>query len=213
MHPVTGETVSILDPAARDRISEAVRAAETATSGEIVVLVAARAGLYRSAPLLVALALGIALPWPLILLTPWSAASILLAQAFLMLVVLLLGTQPQLRLAMVPPAIRRARAHEAALREFEARGLRRTRGRTGILIYLACTEGHAEIVADRAVASRLSPAAWSGAIEGLLGALRRGDMEAGLVTAVEQVGAILATVLPAGPGDADELPNRVIVMA
>lgn len=210
---MTGETDPILDAAACNRISEAVRVAEIATSGEIVVLVAARAGLYRSAPLLVALALGIALPWPLILLTPWSAASILLAQVFLILVVLLLGTQPHLRLAMVPRAIRRARAHEAALREFEARGLRRTRGRTGILIYLACAEGHAEIVADRAVASRLSPMAWSGAIEGLLSALRRGEMEAGLVTAVEQVGTILGSVLPAGAGDGDELPNRVILVA
>ncbi len=210
---MTGETGPILDRAARDRISESVRAAETATAGEIVVLVAGRAGLYRSAPLLVALALGIALPWPLILFTPWSAAAIVLAQTFLILVVLLLGTQQRLRLAMVPRAIRRARAHEAALREFAARGLRRTRGRTGILIYLACAEGHAEIVADTAVASRVPPEAWSGAIDGLLAALRRGEMEAGLVTAVEQVGAILRTALPAGPGDADELPNRVIVVA
>lgn len=209
---MTGEATAMLGSAGCARVSEAVRVAEAGTSGEIVVLVAARAGLYRSAPLLVALAAGLALPWPLILLTPWSAASIALAQAAIVLAILLAGMRPGLRVAMVPRAIRRARAHEAALREFASRGLIRTRGRTGTLIYLACAEGHAEIVADVAVAARIPPEAWSGAIEGLLEALRRGEMESGLVSAVERVGAVLASVLPPAPEPIDELPNRVIVL-
>ncbi|NEU13797.1 hypothetical protein G3T14_16920 [Methylobacterium sp. BTF04] len=202
----------MLGRSGRDRVSEAVRAAEATTSGEIVVLVARQAGLYRSAPLVLALVMALALPGPLILLTPWSAASIALAQAALALVILLAGADSRLRLALVPRSIRRSRAHEAALREFAARGVSRTRGRTGILIYLACAEGHAEIVADTAVASRLPSAAWSGAITVLLEALRRGEMESGLVAAIGQVGTILADALPAAPGDSDELPNRVIVL-
>ncbi|SFG34721.1 TPM domain-containing protein [Methylobacterium gossipiicola] len=208
---MTGE--SILNRDALARIAEAVRRAEAATAGEIVVLIAARAGTYRSAPLAFALACGLLAPWPLILLTPWSAASICLAQACVVLGALGLGLHPRLRMALVPLAIREARAHEAARREFRSRGLCRTPDRTGILIYLACAEGHAEIVADSGIAARVPAAAWQDSIGALLAALRRGDMEAGLLAAVERVGAILAAELPGRPDDPDLLPNRVIVVA
>ncbi|CAA2140034.1 MULTISPECIES: TPM domain-containing protein [Methylobacterium] len=195
----------------RTRIADAIATAESTTSAEIVVLVAARAGLYRSAALVPALALGLAAPWPLILLTPWSAASIALAQAAIVLAALAAAAHPRARLLLVPRSIRRARAHEAASREFTARGLARTRGRTGILIYLAVAEGHAEIVADSGIASRISPAAWSSAIDALLSSLRRGAAADGLVSAVEGIGAVLTKHLPRRAGDIDELPNRVIV--
>lgn len=195
----------------RTRIAGAIAKAESTTSAEIVVLIAARAGLYRSAALLPALALGLAVPWPLILFTPWSAASIALTQAAVVLAALAAAAHPRTRLGLVPRSIRRARAHEAATREFAARGLAGTRGRTGILIYLAVAEGHAEIVADTGIASRISPAAWSSAIDSLLASLRRREATEGLVTAVESIGAILERHLPRRPGDIDELPNRVIV--
>lgn len=207
---MTGEP--ILDRAARTRIAEAVRRAEAATSGEIVVLVAARAGSYRSAPLAFALACGLLMPWPLILLTPWSAVSIALAQASVVLVTLAAGLHPRMRMLLVPRAIRRARAHEAARREFCSRGLARTPERTGVLIFLACAEGHAEIVADSGIAARVPSAAWSASIAALLEALRRGEMEAGLIAAVADVGAILAAELPERGGGPDLLPNRVIVV-
>ncbi|KQT84869.1 hypothetical protein ASG51_02030 [Methylobacterium sp. Leaf465] len=207
---MTGKRPPFLDAPARARIAEAIRRAETATSGEIVVLVAARAGLYRSAPLLLALAAGLVLPWPLIVLTPWSAATIALAQVAVVLLALLAGLHPRVRMALVPRAIRRDRAHEQALREFTTRGLSRTAGRTGVLIYVARAEGHAEIVADHGVAARVPPGAWSGAIEALLAALRRGEAEAGLTEAVGQVGTILAGPLPPEARPLDALPNRVI---
>lgn len=196
----------------RDRVAASIRAAELATTGEIVVLVAARAGEYRSVALLIALLCGLAVPWPLIFVTQWSAAAIASAQAIVVLVALLVTLQPTARLALVPRAIRRQRAHDAAIREFASRGLTRTRGRTGVLIYVAVAEGHAEIVADSAVAERVPVETWSKVIGHLLGALRQNQAADGLVAAVRDVGVILAAELPGGPDDTDELPNRVIVM-
>ncbi|MBX9931337.1 MAG: hypothetical protein K2Y56_07335 [Methylobacterium sp.] len=196
----------------RDGIAAAIQAAERSTSGEIVVLVAARAGAYRSVALLAALLCGLVIPWPLIMATQWSAASIALAQAIVVLAVLLGTLHPTARLALVPRAFRRQRAHDAALREFTSRGVTRTRGRTGILVYLAVAEGHAEIVADSAIAERVPSEAWSAAIGNLLDALRRNDAAGGLVAVVGEVGAILAAELPGSHDDIDELPNRVIVL-
>ncbi|HEX8418039.1 MAG TPA: hypothetical protein VF641_10600 [Methylobacterium sp.] len=201
----------MLSPSDRDRIAQAIGVAERTTSGEIVVLVAARAGLYRSVALSLALMTALLVPWPLILLTAWSAGSIALAQAAAVLGVLLATLNTRARMAIAPRALKRSRAHDAALREFAARGVTRTRGRTGILIYLALAEGHAEIVADSAIGARVPVETWSAAIDALLAALRRGETVPGLLATIERVGAILAEQLPGGPDDVDELSNRVIV--
>lgn len=195
----------------RRRIAEAIRAAEAATSGEIVVLVAHRAGLYRTVGLALALLVALAVPWPLIALTRLSAGSIALVQAAAVLATLLLTLDARLRMPFVPRAIRRQRAHEAARWEFRIRGLTRTRGRSGVLIYVALCERYAEIVADSGVRARVPDATWRAAIEALLAAAARGALADGLVSAVERVGAVLAAELPPGP-EGDELPNRVIVV-
>ncbi|GJE32196.1 TPM domain-containing protein [Methylobacterium oxalidis] len=208
---MTGRVTETLPPAALARIAEAVGVAERGTAGEIVVMVSDHAGLYRSTVMVGALVAALVLPWPLILLTGWSAASIALAQGLLVLAFLAATLDPGLRMRLVPRRVARARAREAAQRAFRQRGLSRTRGRTGVLIFLALAEHHAEIVADEGVLRAAGPDPWNGAIAGLLDALRRGETEAGLVAAVRAVGAILAEACPPVAGDVDELPNRVIV--
>ncbi len=201
-------------PLARDEraaIAAAIAQAETATSGEIVVIVATRSGLYRSAAPVLALLMGLAAPWPLIAFTALSAATIAAIQAAVALGVLLLGLDARLRIRLVPPAIRRDRVRAAACREFDARGLTATQGRTGILIYLALAEHHAEIVADEAVRKRVPDETWTGILTDLGTAAGQGELGAGLVAAVARTGTVLAAELPAGP-NRNELPNRVIVL-
>lgn len=208
---MTGEASSALSPADCARVTDAIGRMEARTSGEIVVLVAARAGRYRSIALALALLVALAAPWPLILLTGFSAVTIALIQAACVLAVILLTLDERLRLRLLPRRYRRERTHEAAQREFWTRGLTRTSGRTGVLIYVALAERYAEIVADAGVRARVSDAAWSETVVRLLGAASRGELAAGLIASVEEIGAVLADHLP--PGEAgDELPNRVILI-
>ena len=202
---------SILTGHERERFAAAIGRAETGTTGEIVVLVSASAGLYRSPCLALALALGLVLPWPLILLTDLGAGEIALAQAGLVLGTLLLTLNPRLRRALTPRRWRRERAHAAARREFLAHGLTGTRGRTGVLIYVALAERYAEIVADRGVRARVEEGQWRSLVSDLLAAAGRGALGDGLVATVERVGNVLATALP-GQRNENELPNRVIVL-
>ena len=201
----------ILTPEAQARVAAAIARAEAGTSGEIVVMLSARAGRYRSIVLLAALIAALAAPWPLIAFTAWSAGAIALVQGALAAAVLALSLHEPSRLALVPAWLRRARAREAGQHAFWSRGLSRTRGRTGVLLFLALAEHHAEIVTDTGILARIAPEAWNGILADLLAALARGETEAGLVMAVERVGACLAAAFPAGPADPDELPNRVIV--
>jgi putative membrane protein len=201
----------MIGPDDQARIEAAVRAAEARTAGEIVVVIAPRAGSYRSVPLLYALIAALLAPWPLIWLSGLSAARIFLVQLAVAVVTLCLAAWGADRLLLVPEAIKRARGREAAAREFARGRLTATRARTAVLIYVAVAERYAEVVADAGVAARVGEAAWREVIVALVERLRAGEPALGLLAAVERVGAILAEHVPASPGDRDELPNRLIL--
>lgn len=196
----------------RERVAIAVRDAERRTAGEIVVVVTARASDYRSVPLLYALIGSLAAPWPLIWLTDLSVARIFIIQLMVAIALLALFSLSKGRFAPVPGFIRRARCREAAAREFVARGLTRTRDRTGVLVFVAAAEHYAEVVADTGIARCVDEHVWRETIEELITAIRAGRVADGLTTAVRRVGEILAEHAPRRPEDTDELPNKVIVV-
>ena len=202
----------MLNPAERERIAEAVREAELGTVGEIVVVVARQASAYRSTVFLYARVAALLAPWPLIAATELSASRIVLAQTAAAVLAALVVAVPGWRLALVPRFLKRARAHEAAAREFAARGLTRTRARTGVLVYVAAAEHYAEVIADAGIAERVDPAVWRDTIEELVAALAAGRAADGLAVAVARIGAILAAHAPPPPDDTDELPNKVILI-
>lgn len=202
----------LLTPDALARVEQAVGRAEAGTAGEIVVMVAARAGQYRSVVTVAALVGALILPWPLLVLTALSTQAVLLAQAVLVAAILGAGLSDRVRTSLSPRRIRRERARDAARRAFWSRGLGRTRGRTGILLYLSLAEQHAEIVADTGILDRVGPDRWTATLSDLATALRAGEAEAGLLRAVAGIGAELARHVPAVGDDPDELPNHVIVV-
>ncbi|QEL24613.1 hypothetical protein FQV39_19975 [Bosea sp. F3-2] len=201
-----------MDAADRDAIAEAVRRAELQTAGEIVVVIERAASSYRNIPVVMALTLALFVPWPLLSLTAMSAQRIFMIQLFcaalLLAGLLWYGRGGR----FVPGFVKRRRAHEAALREFTARGLARTKGRTGVLLYIALQERYAEILADTGIDGLVEQDTWGGIIEPLLAAAREDRLTEGLIKAVDGVGAVLAQHVPPVPGDVDELPNKVILL-
>jgi putative membrane protein len=201
-----------MDAADRDAIAEAIRRAESRTAGEIVVVVERAASSYRTVPVVLALTLAVLVPWPLISLTMVSAQRIFLIQ-LLSAVALLAGLLWFGRGGrFVPGFVKRRRAHDAALREFVARGLMRTRGRTGVLLYVALQERYAEVVADSGIDGQVDAARWEAIIEPLVTAAREERLTEGLIVAVDAAGALLAEHVPPRQGDVDELPNKVVLL-
>lgn len=201
-----------MDAADREAIAEAVRRAETGTAGEIVVVIDRAASSYRNVPVVMALALALLVPWPFIALSALSAQRIFMIQLFCAVVLLgaLLWRGRGGR--FVPGFVKRRRAHDAALREFTARGLTRTRGRTGVLLYVALQERYAEILVDTGIDGLVEQKTWNGIIEPLLAAAREDRLTVGLIAAVDAVGAVLARHVPPVPDDVDELSNKVILL-
>ena len=194
------------------RLASVISNVEDATSGEIVHVIAEQAGHYRAVPLLWAMLAALVTPWPLIWLTDISTSRIFLIQLAVALALGLALSWPKLRFALVPRSIKHNQAHEAASREFLRRGMTRTREKTGVLIYIALAEHHAEILADTGVADRVDPGIWASIVADLTAAIRNGLMIEGLEQAIRRTGAILAQHAPPRLDDVDELPNKVILL-
>jgi putative membrane protein len=200
----------MISQADKERIAEAIRAAEAKTSGEIFCVVAHQSSDYRLVPLAWASALALLVPAPLIFFTLWPAAVIYLVQLVVFIAAALVLSLPAIRFHIVPRRTRHERAHISALRQFYAQGLHQTENRTGVLIFASLAERYAEIVADAGINAKVTPQVWDQAIAALIDGIKHGRTGDGFIAAVVQCGAVLAEHFPPGALKRDELPNRLV---
>jgi putative membrane protein len=192
-------------------IAAAIHAAEQRTSAQIVCVLARASSAYAHVPIMWASLLALLAPWPLIYLTQWSVQQILLVQLAVFLVAGLTFSWMPLRLALVPSAVRRARAHRAALEQFVIRRVARTKNRMGVLIFVSFAEHYARIIADEGLTQKVPNAEWQEAIDTLTSRLHDGRIVEGFSAAIERCTAVLATHAPPD-GSADGLPDRLYVI-
>jgi putative membrane protein len=201
-----------LSPQDRQRISAAIQAAERRTTGEIVCVLAKSSVEATALPIVLAALAALALPWLLVGLTTLPVLIILSLQLALFVVLAVLLCLPRVRVALLPRATRQAIAHRAAMEQFMLRGIGRTEGRTGVLVFVSLAERYARIVADEAIAQRVAQAEWQSAIDALVDHMRRGRIADGFVEAIERCGGVLATHFPAKTDERSELPDRIYLI-
>jgi putative membrane protein len=192
------------------RIAEAIRQAESATSGEIYCVIARASSDYRLIPLAWAALLALVVPAPLIWCTLWPASVIYLTQLGVFILAAIGLSRPGIRFSLVPKRAKHDRAHAEAVRQFMAQGLTRTESRTGVLIFASEAERYAEIVADAGINAKVLPEVWDDAIAALIAGIKAGSPGDGFVAAIEQCGAVLGQHFPPGSMNRDELSNRLV---
>jgi putative membrane protein len=96
---------------------------------------------------------------------------------------------PRGGVALVPPGVRRARAHRAGIEQFHARGLTRTRDRTGVLIFVSLAERYARIIADEGITAKVGNREWQLALNELTKHMRDGRIAQGFIAAIEATSA------------------------
>jgi putative membrane protein len=200
----------MISQAEKARITDAIRAAEARTAGEIFCVIARYSSDYRLVPLAWAAALALVVPAPLIYFTLWPAAVIYLVQLVVFIAAALVLSLPAIRFHIVPRRTQHERAHAEAMRQFFAQGLHQTENRTGVLIYASLAERYAEIVADAGIHAKVTSQVWDQAIAALVQGMREGRPGDGFVAAVERCGAVLAAHFPPGALNRDELPNKLV---
>jgi putative membrane protein len=194
-----------------ETVSAAIREAEKRSCGQIVCVLAHASSEYAHVPILWASMLALFAPWPLIEFTQWSVQRIFLAQIAVFILCALVFSWMPLRLSLVPRAVRRARAHRAALEQFVVRRVAHTKNRTGVLIFVSLAERYARIIADDGIAEKVPGAEWQAAIDALVSHMRAGRIAGGFSAAIERCGAVLAAHAPPD-GSANELADRIYVI-
>jgi putative membrane protein len=200
----------------RRRIREAVQAAESGTSGEVVVVIAEASDDYAAAPWRAAFALSgvvmladigyrhLASFW-----LSWNADAAWLAA-------LAAGGVGYLAASWAP--LRRVLAGRNALGRAVRRGAQAafagervflTRDRTGILIFLSLLERQVVVLPDTGIAIKAPEAAWGDLVETIVRGMKAGRASDALVAAVKSCGDVLrAAGFAARPEDANEIPDE-----
>ncbi|MGH7028433.1 TPM domain-containing protein [Brevundimonas sp.] len=222
------------------QVAAAIARAEENTSGEIFCVVARQVSSYRDVSLAWAAAAALLLPLGLIPLGfgahwlpglpglggDWQAAHVAardvqigqalaayaLIQAAVFLGVFLLTLIPTVRRWVTPAPLKRTRVRRAALQQFLAHGLHLTEARTGVLIFAALADHQVEVIADHGIHACVSPEVWADAVAALTADLRRDRLVEGLEQAIALCGAVLAEQFPPRPADANEVPDRLVVI-
>ena len=211
-----GRKKSTISATDHERITQAIRAAERRTNGEIFAVVAHRSDDYFFVSGFV-----IAL-WTLAILTVLAFAAWLYGVTFdpvifaaaqcvsLIASLLLLKFVPNLRLWFVPKKIAFQRASAEAVRQFLAHGVHATSTRTGILIYVSLAEHYAEVVADSGIAEKVDQSQWDGMVADLVANAGRGDVAKGFLTAIDRAAGLLALYFPPVLGQENEVDDRLV---
>ena len=88
-----------------------------------------------------------------------------------------------------------------------------TQHNNGVLVYALLAERAIEIVADRGIAAQVDAEAWKSICVQMQERFAAGEFEAGAVTGVAAVSALLARHFPAAEGARpNELPDRPVIL-
>jgi len=210
-------------------VEDAIAAAESKTSCELVVAVVPRADRYdRAADLvglgggLVLLAAGSAVTAGLTNTTQisgsWAATTTLpigLAPAIGLVLLGVFGgvavarAFPQLAMLFVPRRVRDQACRQAAESLSHRLRVRRTADATGLFVLVSMLERIVEVIPDERTAAEVDQSAFDGAATAIARGFKERRGPEALAEAIETLGDRLATTLPRGEGDTDELPNRL----
>jgi len=103
-------------------------------------------------------------------------------------------------------------ARERALEVFSHLRVWDTEHNSGVLIYVQLVDRRIEIVADRGIAAKVAQAEWDAVCRGMEAAFRKGAFLQGALEAIQAITRILARHFPPRGRNANELPDKPVVL-
>jgi putative membrane protein len=195
----------------KQKISDAIREAESQTSGEIVTVIAHAADDYFYIPTLWAglfalLTPGLLLTLPVVI----DYTLIYGIQVLVFVVAAMLFRWTPLKLALIPKPVKHRRASRLAYEQFVQQGLHQTQERNGLLLFVSVAERYVEIIADQGINDRVQKDTWATIVGEFVGYVKQRKIADGFIAAIKQSGKILCQHFPAESINKDELPNHLI---
>jgi putative membrane protein len=212
----------MLTEADRKRISDAIIAVESKSSGEIFCVLAHSVSRYREVPLAWAAASAFILPPVAVmvmgLLNPWSEGGMpgsdlgmyALVQAGLFLVVALIVSLPKVRRFMTPRFLKRHRVRQMARQHFAASGAKLSHAQPHILIYASLADRQVELVAHEAIHKLVGEGPWNAAVAAVTDGMKNRKAADGFIRAIEICGGALVTHFPGDAADHNQFSDEIL---
>ena len=202
----------LLDKNAQETLSQTIGEQEKRTDAELVTVLARQADDYRYVTLLWAALLSLLVPVALLFLPVWLTPfeGLLLQWGVLLVLAVLFRLKP-VQFRVVPRRLQRMRAAGLARQAFLEQGLHRTRGGTGLMIFVSEAEHYVEILADQGIARHVDDSEWQTVVDAFIARVKAGRVAEGFQECVAACGDKLATHVPATE-QKNELPNHLIML-
>ena len=195
----------------KQAVAEAVKNAESLTSGEIVFALTDASDRYQHAVIRGAIAGSIlATAVYLLLPVPQTIGMLLWTEVMAFAVFYALIARLPCRRWFISPREMDERVHEAAFREFYSSGLHKTREANGIVIYLSCLERRVVVLGDEGIHKRMGEDHWHEVRDRIIAGIKQGQAREGICAGIESCGKALAGHFPRRPDDVNELSDDVL---
>jgi putative membrane protein len=216
--PMQTPAQKFLTPAEQEAITQAVHAAESLTSGEIVPLITSSSYHYPMAAVTGGILL--AFPLSLLLISPLAGFFWLDSQnmwLFLTLFLPLYLTCRQvvkrispLKRFFIPKSQIDEEVREAAMTAFFVEKLYKTKDENGILLFISVFERKVWIIADGGINAKIDQNRWQDLVDLITNGIKEGKQGQAICEAIRQAGDILKEHFPIQPDDNNELRDLII---
>jgi putative membrane protein len=226
---IMARTSEIFSTADRQRVADAIRDAEAATSAEIVPVVARVSGRYDRPEDIVGLwgaGLALAVVWLVFPLPRAVAGDWAVAAPAWQLVALLTGTFfgflagalagscfDPLRRLFTPRRQMREEVSARARQVFFDQRVHHTAGGSGVLLYVSLFERMAVVMLDQGILERLGPGRVEEICQAFTQRLRASTPIDALCDTARSLGQQLAPLLPRADDDVNELADALVVLS
>jgi len=195
----------------KQKISDAIKAAESKSNGEIVTVIAQQSDSYIYLPLLWASVIALSVPMIISLLPLTDLVSYNYSIQLISFILLasLFRFRP-LQMRLIPKKVKNQRCHRMAMEQFFLNNIHHTEKRTGILIFVSVAEHYVEIIADKGINDVVAKNIWSDVVNNFIVKVKARQVVAGFVETVTTCGNELIKHFPSDEKDINELPNHLI---
>jgi putative membrane protein len=199
-----------------DQIADAIRQAESTTSGEIVPMIVRRSSTIGHVPVIL-LTLLVALFF--ILDGPgWQAEAIgehwawYLVDVAILLMVTAVGVRlPWMQRLLTTRADQALQVDSRSVIEFYESHMHRTKDATGVLIFISLMEHRAVVLADKAIDDKVASDTWKEVCDQLITGIKKKTLGQAISDAVLRCGQIVTPEFPIAPDDENELRDNLII--
>ncbi len=121
----------------------------------------------------------------------------------------LLANFPFIDRLIVPKSVLRRKVKERSARHFMEAGVANTKDRTGILIFISSLERRVELLADSSINAKISQEKWDDMVNHIVAGIKANRLADHLIQAIRECGDLLAEHFPIRRGDVNELKDEI----